>query len=67
MIKTTSYKHYKELKDKGISCELISKSALNKMENLTFRELEMRIRNVQHYGRNIREAAIKEMERRNSI
>ena len=30
MIKTTSLKHYKELKQKGIKCELVTKKDLNK-------------------------------------
>lgn len=30
MIKTTSLKHYKELKLKGISCQLVTKADLNK-------------------------------------
>jgi len=30
MIETTSLKHYKELKLKGINCELITKSDLKK-------------------------------------
>ena len=29
MIRTTSIKHYKELKAKGISCELVTKADLN--------------------------------------
>jgi hypothetical protein len=29
MIYTTSFKHYKELKAKGISCKLVSKQTLN--------------------------------------
>ena len=30
MIKTTSYKHYKELKAKGVNVQLVTKSDLNK-------------------------------------
>ena len=30
MIKTTSLKHYKELKEKGINCQLVTKQDLNK-------------------------------------
>lgn len=30
MIRTTSLKHYKELKSKGITCELVTKQDLNK-------------------------------------
>jgi len=29
MIRTTSLKHYKELKAKGISCQLVTKQDLN--------------------------------------
>jgi len=29
MIRTTSLKHYKELKAKGIACELVTKKDLN--------------------------------------
>lgn len=28
-IKTTSFKHYKKLKEKGIDCELVTKDDLN--------------------------------------
>jgi len=30
MVRTTSLKHYKELKAKGINCELCTKQELNK-------------------------------------
>ena len=30
MIRTTSLKYYKELKAKGIACELVTKSDINK-------------------------------------
>ena len=30
MIRTTSLKHYKELKAKGVSCQLVTKADLNK-------------------------------------
>jgi hypothetical protein len=30
MVRTTSLKHYKELKAKGINCELVTKQELNK-------------------------------------
>jgi hypothetical protein len=29
MVRTTSYKHYKKLKAKGIACELVTKQELN--------------------------------------
>ena len=29
MIKTTSYKHYKELKEKGVNVQLVTKADLN--------------------------------------
>jgi hypothetical protein len=29
MVRTTSLKHYKELKAKGITCELVTKADLN--------------------------------------
>jgi len=32
MIRTTSLKHYKELKAKGISCELVTKQEINKQQ-----------------------------------
>jgi hypothetical protein len=31
MIRTTSLKHYKQLKEKGINCKLVIKQELNKL------------------------------------